>query len=672
MAHIDAGKTTTSERILFYTGKTHKLGEVHDGGATMDWMVQEQERGITITSAATSTEWKGHRINLIDTPGHVDFTVEVERSLRVLDGAVAVFCAKGGVETQSEVVWRQANKYKVPRIAFVNKMDINGADFDRVLRMMRERLKTNPVPLALPIGAEDNFSGIINVLDGYALHFEGAKGEKVVQGEIPEEYKQKAAEAREKIIEACAEADEELTDKYLNGEEFTREEIVAALRKATIEMKITPVLCGSSYRNKGVQYLLDAIINYLPSPLDIEAVKGTDSKGNIVERKADDNAPLAGLAFKVMVDPFVGRIIFYRIYSGSISVGQTVLNSTQGKKERIMRLLRMHANDRVDIETAYAGDIIAIAGLKETRTADTLCAVNDPIVLETMEFAEPVIRKAIEPKTKLGQEKMVLALQKLAEEDPTFKTYTDKDTGQTIIAGMGELHLDIIVDRLLREFKVEARIGKPQVAYRETITKSAKGEGKFIKQSGGRGQYGHAVIILEPSTDGYSFTDETVGGIIPKEYIRPIEEGIKEAAEAGVLAGYELVNYKVRLIDGSYHDVDSSEVAFKIAGSMAFKDAVAKAGATILEPVMQVKIFVPNEHVSEAYSEISRKGGIIRSIEDNHGDKELTAKVPLSKMFGFATDLRSVTQGRGTYDMTLDCYEEVPKNELNAIIGKVY
>ncbi len=672
MAHIDAGKTTTSERILYYTGKTHKIGETHDGGATMDWMVQEQERGITITSAATSTQWKGHRINLIDTPGHVDFTVEVERSLRVLDGAVAVFCAKGGVETQSEVVWRQANKYKVPRIAFVNKMDINGADFDRVLRMMSERLKTVPVPLTLPIGSEDTFSGIINVLDGNALHFEGAKGENVVVGEIPEEYKARVAEAKDKIIEACAEAEEELTDKYLNGEEFTREEIDNALRKATIEMKITPVLCGSSYRNKGVQALLDAIVAYLPSPLDIDAVKGTDSKGNVVERKADDNEPLAGLAFKVMVDPFVGRIVFYRLYSGTISVGQTVLNSTSGKKERIMRLLRMHANDRVDIETAYAGDIIAIAGLKETRTADTLCAVNSPVVLESMEFAEPVIRKAIEPKTKLGQEKMVVALHKLAEEDPTFKTYTDKDTGQTIIAGMGELHLDIIVDRLLREFKVEARIGKPQVAYRETITKAARGEGKFIKQSGGRGQYGHAVIILEPSTEGYSFTDETVGGIIPKEYIRPIEEGIKEAAEAGVLAGYELVNYKVRLVDGSFHDVDSSEVAFKIAGSMAFKDAVSKAGATLLEPVMTVKIFVPNEFVSEAYSEISRKGGIIRSIEDNHGDKELSAKVPLSKMFGFATDLRSVTQGRGTYDMALDCYEEVPKNEINAIIGKVY
>ncbi len=669
MAHIDAGKTTTSERILFYTGKTHRLGEVHDGGATMDWMAQEQERGITITSAATSTSWRGCRINLIDTPGHVDFTVEVERSLRILDGAVAVFCAKGGVETQSEVVWRQANKYKVPRIAFVNKMDINGADFWHVVSMMRERLHANAVPVAFPIGAEDDFKGIVDVITEKAWIFEGAKGENVSIIDIPQEYKEKADECREKVLDICTSVDDNLADKYLCEEEISREEIIAALRKATIAMKVTPVFCGSSYRNKGVQHLLDGIVDLLPSPLDIPPVEGTDAKGNKTTRPSSDEEPLAGLAFKIMTDPFVGRITFYRLYSGSISVGQTVLNSNAGKKERIMRLLRMHANDREDLETATAGDIIAIAGLKETRTGDTLCAVNAPICLESMEFAEPVIRKAIEPKTKLGQEKMVVALAKLAEEDPTFKTYTDKETGQTIIAGMGELHLDIIVDRLLREFKVEARIGQPQVAYRETITKAARGDGKFVKQSGGRGQYGHAVIMLEPSMDGYSFVDETVGGIIPKEYIKPIEEGIKEAAQAGFLAGYELVNYKVRLIDGSYHDVDSSEIAFKIAGSMAFKDACQKAGATLLEPVMKVKIFVPADNAGDAYSLVSRKQGNINALEDNHGAKEITATVPLSKMFGFTTDLRSVTQGRGTFDMTLDNYYPVPTQEAKAIIG---
>ncbi len=669
MAHIDAGKTTTSERILFYTGKTHRLGEVHDGGATMDWMAQEQERGITITSAATSTSWRGCRINLIDTPGHVDFTVEVERSLRILDGAVAVFCAKGGVETQSEVVWRQANKYKVPRIAFVNKMDINGADFWRVVTMMRERLHANAVPVAFPIGAEDDFKGIIDVITEKAWIFEGDKGEKVSIVDIPEEYKAKADECREKVLDVCTSVDDDLADKYLCEEEITRDEIIAALRKATIAMKVTPVFCGSSYRNKGVQHLLDGIVDLLPSPLDIPPVEGTDGKGNKTSRASSNDEPLAGLAFKIMTDPFVGRITFYRLYSGSISVGQTVLNSNAGKKERIMRLLRMHANDREDLETASAGDIIAIAGLKETRTGDTLCAVNAPICLESMEFAEPVIRKAIEPKTKLGQEKMVTALAKLAEEDPTFKTYTDKETGQTIIAGMGELHLDIIVDRLLREFKVEARIGQPQVAYRETITNAARGDGKFVKQSGGRGQYGHAVIMLEPSTEGYSFVDETVGGVVPKEYVKPIEEGIKEAAQAGFLAGYELVNYKVRLIDGSYHDVDSSEIAFKIAGSMAFKDACQKAGATLLEPVMKVKIFVPADNAGDVYSLVSRKQGNINSLEDNHGAKEITATVPLSKMFGFTTDLRSVTQGRGTFDMTLDNYYPVPTQEAKAIIG---
>ena len=672
MAHIDAGKTTTTERILFYTGKTHKIGETHDGGATMDWMVQEQERGITITSAATSTEWNGCRINIIDTPGHVDFTVEVERSLRVLDGAVAVFCAKGGVETQSETVWRQANKYKVPRIAFVNKMDINGANFDRVIDMMVTRLHTNPVPIVLPIGAEDNFQGIIDVLDNHAKLFEGDKGQIVKTVDIPAEYLDRVAEAKEKIVEACAEVDDDIMMKWMEGEEPTKEELIAALRKGTLQMKITPVLCGTAYRNKGVQRLLDAIVDFLPSPLDIEAVICHKENGETVERHPADDAPLVGLAFKVAVDPFVGKLVYFRVYSGVIKAGQGVINSSKGKKERIGRIIRMHANDRFELEEAFAGDIVALVGLKETTTGDTIVGMNDDVILEKMEFPEPVIRVAIEPKTKLGQDKMGMALAKLAEEDPTFRTYSDKETGQTIIAGMGELHLEIIVDRLLREFKVEANIGKPQVAYRETIKKEARGDGKFVRQSGGKGQYGHAVIILSPADEGkgYEFIDETVGGVIPKEYIKSVEDGIKEAAAAGIIAGYELVNYKVRLIDGSYHEVDSSEMAFKIAGSMALKDAAMKAGCTILEPVMAVKITAPADYLGDCLGLVTSRRGSIKTMDDVFDAKEITADIPLSEMFGFATVLRSSTQGRGVYDMQLNSYNEVPRSEFEKIVGK--
>lgn len=671
MAHIDAGKTTTSERILYYTGKTHRLGEVHEGDATMDWMVQEQERGITITSAATTTQWKGHCINLIDTPGHVDFTVEVERSLRVLDGAVAVFCAKGGVEPQSETVWRQAEKYGVPRIAFVNKMDINGADFDNVVEMMRTRLHANPVPIALPIGKEDTFTGIIDIITNKAIHYADNLGTILESEEVPDEYKDKAEAARQLLIETVADSDDELMEKYFAGEEFTVEEIKSALRKLTVDMKIIPVLCGSAYRNKGVQLVLDSVVDYLPSPLDVPAIKG-EYDGKDIVRHSSDSEPLAGLAFKIMADPFVGKLAFFRIYSGVLRSGGTVYNSVKGKRERVGRILRMHANTRTEIDEAFAGDIVAIVGLKETTTGDTLCEMSAPVVLEKMEFPDPVIRVAIEPKTKIGQEKMGIALSKLSEEDPTFRTYTDIETGQTIIAGMGELHLEIIVDRLLREFKVEANVGKPQVAYRETIKKEARGDGKYVRQSGGKGQYGHAIIIISPLEpgSGFEFIDETVGGAIPKEYIRPIEDGIKEAAKGGVVAGYELVDFRVRLIDGSYHEVDSSEMAFKIAGSMALKDACAKAGATVLEPVMAVEVTAPSEYLGDMIGTVTARRGMITTTDDRNNVKIVDAEVPLSEMFGYATVLRSATQGRGNYTMQLACYKEVPKSEFERITGK--
>ncbi len=672
MAHIDAGKTTTSERILFYTGKTHKLGEVHEGDATMDWMVQEQERGITITSAATTTHWRDCCINLIDTPGHIDFAVEVERSLRVLDGAVAVFCAKGGVEPQSETVWHQADKYGVPRIAFVNKMDINGADFDRVLTMMRERLKANPVPMTLPIGQEDSFRGIIDLIHNHALMYhDNDLGKEYDIVEIPDEYKEQAELARQTLIEACAEHDDTLLDKYFNGEEITPAEMLTVLRKATIAMQVIPVICGSAYKNKGVQILLDAIVDLLPAPTDVPAIKG-EYRGKEELRHPADSEPLAGLVFKIMVDPFVGKLAFFRIYSGVIKTGMAVLNSVKDKKERIGRILRMHANSRKDIEEAGAGDIVALVGLKEVSTGDTLCDIQHPIVLEKMEFPDPVIRVAIEPKTKLGQEKMSIALSKLADEDPSFRTYTDKETGQTIIAGMGELHLEIIVDRLLREFKVEANVGKPQVAYRETIKQAAKAEGKFIRQSGGKGQYGHVVIELEPLEpgSGIEFVDATVGGSVPKEFIKAVEEGIRDAAKAGVVAGYELLDFRCTLVDGSSHEVDSSEMAFKIAASMALKEAAKKAGATILEPVMAVEITCPDEYLGDVLGTISSRRGAIKNMDDRKGIRVIDCDVPLSEMFGYATTLRSATQGRGNYTMQLSHYTEVPRSEFERITGK--
>ena len=672
MAHIDAGKTTTSERILFYTGKTHKLGEVHEGDATMDWMVQEQERGITITSAATTTHWRDCCINLIDTPGHIDFAVEVERSLRVLDGAVAVFCAKGGVEPQSETVWHQADKYGVPRIAFVNKMDINGADFDRVLTMMRERLKANPVPMTLPIGQEDSFRGIIDLIHNHAvMYHDNDLGKEYDVTEIPDEYKEQAELARQTLIEACAEHDDTLLDKYFNGEEITPAEMLTVLRKATIAMQVIPVICGSAYKNKGVQILLDAIVDILPAPTDVPAIKG-EYRGKEELRQPADSEPLAGLVFKIMVDPFVGKLAFFRIYSGVIKTGMAVLNSVKDKKERIGRILRMHANSRKDIEEAGAGDIVALVGLKEVSTGDTLCDIQHPIVLEKMEFPDPVIRVAIEPKTKLGQEKMSIALSKLADEDPSFRTYTDKETGQTIIAGMGELHLEIIVDRLLREFKVEANVGKPQVAYRETIKQAAKAEGKFIRQSGGKGQYGHVVIELEPLEpgSGIEFVDATVGGSVPKEFIKAVEEGIRDAAKAGVVAGYELLDFRCTLVDGSSHEVDSSEMAFKIAASMALKEAAKKAGATILEPVMAVEITCPDEYLGDVLGTISSRRGAIKNMDDRKGIRVIDCDVPLSEMFGYATTLRSATQGRGNYTMQLSHYTEVPRSEFERITGK--
>ena len=670
MAHIDAGKTTTTERILFYANRVHRLGETHEGAATMDWMVQEQERGITITSAATFIMWKGHGINIIDTPGHVDFTVEVERSLRVLDGAVAVFCAKGGVEPQSETVWRQADKYKVPRIAFVNKMDILGADFDNVVNMMKTRLHTNPVVICLPIGKEDTFTGIVDIINMHSINYHDKEGKDFSVDEIPADLVDKANEARTALIEACADFDDEIMMKYLEGEEVSTESIIAALRKATIAMKVTPVLCGSAYRNKGVQNLLDCVVDLLPSPLDVEAVKGFDERGNEVTRESSDKAPLCGLAFKIATDPFVGKLTFFRIYSGVLTPNMMVYNSNKQCKERIGRLIKMHANERTPIEEAYAGEIVAIIGLKDTTTGETLCDPKAPIVLDNMVFPEPVVRLAIEPKTKIGQEKMALALVKLAEEDPTFRTYTDKETGQTIIAGMGELHLEIIVDRLLREFKVEANIGKPQVAYRETIKKPARAEGKYVRQSGGKGQYGHCIIEIEPNEPGkgIEFYDEIVGGVIPKEFIKPVEDGIREAARGGVLIGYEMVDFKVHLVDGSYHEVDSSEMSFKIAGSMAFKEAALKADPTILEPLMAVEITVPPEYIGDVFGTVNSRRGSIKEMNDRPGIKVIDADIPLAEMFGYATVLRSATQGRGNYVMQLNCYTEVPQSEKKLLM----
>ena len=673
MAHIDAGKTTTTERILFYTGRTHRLGEVHEGMATMDWMEQEQERGITITSAATTCEWRGHQINIIDTPGHVDFTVEVERSLRVLDGAVAVFCAKGGVEPQSETVWRQASKYQVPRLAYVNKMDIVGADFYRVVSMMKERLQANAVPIQLPIGAEADFKGQVDLLKMKAEIYTDDLGNTIDETEIPADLKDAAEEARAALIEAVAETDDELMEKYLNGEELSHEELMTGIRKATIAGTMTPVLCGTSYRNKGVQPLLDAIVDFLPSPLDIPPVEGTKKNSDeVITRKADDKEPFSALAFKIMADPFVGKLVFFRVYSGSLKSGSYIYNSTKGKRERIGRILRMHANHREEMDEIYAGDIAAAVGLKETTTGDTLCAEGNPIILESMEFPEPVIRVAIEPKTKAGQDKMSLALIRLAEEDPTFKTYTDESTGQTIIAGMGELHLEIIVDRLLREFRVEATVGKPQVAYKECIRRAAKAEARYVRQTGGHGQYAHCVIEIAPREpgSGYEFVNKIVGGVIPKEFIAPIDQGIREAAQSGLLSGHEVVDFSATLLDGSYHEVDSSEMAFKIAGSMAFKDALAKADCALLEPMMKIEVVVPDEYMGDVLGDITARRGRVTGMDMHAGLHSIDGLVPLSEMFGYATDLRSKTQGRGTYTMQFAHYEEVPNSIAEKILGK--
>ena len=671
MAHIDAGKTTTTERILFYTGRVHKIGETHEGAATMDWMEQEQERGITITSAATTCQWLNHRINIIDTPGHVDFTVEVERSLRVLDGSVTVLCAKGGVQPQSETVWRQADKYRVPRMAYVNKMDITGANFLNCIEQMKTRLNANAVPVQLPIGAEDTFVGIVDLIKMKAFIHKDDLGKEIEETEIPEDMKAQAEEYRAKMIESACEQDDELMMKYLEGEELTEAEIKAAIRKGTIDNKIVPVCCGSSYKNKGVQELLNNIIEYMPSPLDIPNIKGVDDKGEETERKTSDEEPFAALAFKIATDPFVGKLCFFRVYSGTLTSGSTVLNANKDKKERIGRILQMHANHREDIEKVYAGDIAAAVGLKEVTTGDTLCDMAHPVILESMEFPEPVIDIAIEPKDKVAQEKMGIALAKLAEEDPTFKTYTNHETGQTVIAGMGELHLDIIVDRLKREFKVEANVGKPQVAYKETIRNAVKVEGKFIRQSGGRGQYGHVWLEMEPLEPGkgIEFESKIVGGVVPKEYIKPIEEGIREAAESGVLAGYPVIDFKATLVDGSYHDVDSSEMAFKIAGSMAFKEGCRKGKAVILEPIMRVEVTVPEEYMGDVIGDVNSRRGRMEGMEDRAGNKIVRAFIPLSEMFGYATDLRSKTQGRGTYAMEPSHYEEVPKSVLETIVA---
>ncbi len=673
MAHIDAGKTTTTERILFYTGRVHKLGEVHDGSATMDWMIQEQERGITITSAATSAMWKEHVINIIDTPGHVDFTVEVERSLRVLDGAIGVFCAKGGVEPQSETVWRQADKYRVPRIAYVNKMDITGADFFAVLDAMRQRLGANVVPIQLPVGAEENFKGVVDLVRMKSLTYVDDLGTRSDETEIPPELADLAEEYREKLLEAAAEYDEELMDRYLEGREISEEQLRAALRRGTVEVKIVPVLCGSSYRNKGVQPLLDSVIHYLPSPLDVPAVHGfAPDSGEEVTRHADDSEPFSALAFKIMADPYVGKLTYFRVYSGMLTSGSYVYNSTKGKRERVGRILRMHANHREDIPGAATGDIVAAVGLKETTTGDTLCTENHPILLENITFPEPVIDVAIEPKTKADQEKMSLSLARLGEEDPTFRTRTEEETGQTIISGMGELHLEIIIDRLLREFKVGANVGKPQVAYKETITAKTKAEGKFVRQSGGRGQYGHVWLELEPlpAGEGYRFENRIVGGVIPKEYIPAVDAGIRDAMTSGALAGYPVIDVKVSLVDGSYHEVDSSELAFRIAASMAFKSGVLKASPALLEPVMKVEVTVPEEYMGDVIGDINSRRGRIEGMELHAGSQVIRSRVPLAEMFGYATELRSRTQGRGTYSMEFSHYEEVPKNLAAEIVSK--
>ena len=671
MAHIDAGKTTTTERILFYTGKTHKIGEVHEGAATMDWMVQEQERGITITSAATTCKWLGHRINIIDTPGHVDFTVEVERSLRVLDSAILVLAAKGGVQPQSETVWRQADKYEVPRMVYVNKMDITGADFYACVDQIKQRLGAHPVPIQLPIGAEDNFQGIVDLIKMRAFIHKDDLGREIEETDIPEDLKEAAEKYRSEMIEAAAEQDDELMMKYLEGEELSEEEIKSGLRKGTISNSLVLVTCGSSYKNKGVQELLNAVVDFLPSPLDIPHIKGVDMDGNETERKTDDNEPFAALAFKIATDPFVGKLCFMRIYSGTLDSGSTVLNANKGKKDRIGRILLMHANHREDIDKVYAGDIAAAVGLKDVSTGDTLCDPNHPVILESMEFPEPVIDIAIEPKDKANSEKMGIALAKLAEEDPTFKTYTNHETGQTVIAGMGELHLDIIVDRLKREFKVECTVGKPQVSYKETIRNKVKVEGKFIRQSGGRGQYGHVWLEMEPLEpgSGVQFESKIVGGVVPKEYIKPIEEGVREAAQNGILAGYPVIDFKATLVDGSYHEVDSSEMAFKIAGSMAFKNAMQKASPVLLEPMMKVEVTVPEEYMGDVIGDINSRRGRMEGMESRSGNQIIRAFIPLSEMFGYATDLRSKTQGRGTYAMEPSHYEEVPKSILETIVA---
>ena len=671
MAHIDAGKTTTTERILFYTGKTHKIGEVHEGAATMDWMAQEQERGITITSAATTCFWKDHRINIIDTPGHVDFTVEVQRSLKVLDGAVTVLAAKGGVQPQTETVWRQADKYSVPRMVYVNKMDVVGADFMLCVDQLKNRLHANAVPIQLPIGKEDYFQGIVDLIKMRAFIHKDDLGKEIEETDIPEDMKEEAETWRQNMIEAACEQDEELMMRYLDGEELSEEDIKKGLRAGTINNSIVTVCCGSSYKNKGVQELLNSIIDYMPAPTDIAHIKGVDLDGNEVERKTDDNEPFAALAFKIATDPFVGKLCFFRVYSGTLESGSSVLNANKDKKERIGRILQMHANHREDIEKVFAGDIAAAVGLKDVTTGDTLCDENNPVILESMEFPEPVIDIAIEPKDKAAQEKMGIALAKLAEEDPTFKAYTNQETGQTIIAGMGELHLDIIVDRLKREFKVECNVGKPQVAYKETIRNKVKVQGKFIRQSGGKGQYGDVWFEMEPLEPGkgIEFESKIVGGAVPKEYIKPIEQGMREAAESGILAGYPVIDFKVSLVDGSYHEVDSSEMAFKIAASMAFKEGCKQAKSVILEPIMKVEITVPEEYMGDVIGDVNSRRGRMEGMDAEDGMQEIHAFIPLSEMFGYATDLRSKTQGRGSYSMEPSHYEEVPKSVLEAIVA---
>jgi len=673
MAHIDAGKTTTTERILFYTGVNHKIGEVHDGAATMDWMVQEQERGITITSAATTCHWKGHRINIIDTPGHVDFTVEVERSLRVLDGAVAVLTARGGVEPQTETVWRQAEKYNVPRMAYVNKMDSTGADFFNVIKMIKERLNANPVAIQIPIGVEDTFRGVVDLVKMDAIIYEDDLGKVSDEVEIPEDLKEMAEEYREKMLEAVAETDDVLMEKYLGGEEITEAELKKAIRKATVECKMTPVTCGSSFKNKGVQPMLDAVVDYMPAPTDIPPIKGVNPDTEEEDcRPSSDSEPFSALAFKIMADPYVGKLAFFRVYSGTIDAGSYVFNSTKGKKERLGRILQMHANHRAEIEKVYSGDIAAAVGLKFTTTGDTLCDEEHPIILESMVFPDPVISVAVEPKTKDDQEKMGIALQRLAEEDPTFRVHTDQETGQTIISGMGELHLQIIVDRMLREFKVDCAVGNPQVAYRETIRKTVKAEGKFVRQSGGHGQYGHCWLELEPQEpgQGFSFENKVVGGAIPKEFIGPIEAGVREAMENGVVAGYPMVDIKATVYDGSFHEVDSSEMAFKIAGSMAFRNGAEKATPVLLEPYCKVEVTVPEDYMGDVIGDLNSRRGRIEGMEPRNGVQVISGYVPLGEMFGYSTDLRSKTQGRGNYSMEVAYYDEVPKNIADAIVSK--